>query len=383
MEKYYIWLLLAFGESEPVISELTARFGTAEKIYEAFRQNISLTGAEYIEKAAKTELKAAEKLQKSITDSGYGIVTWESPDYPEILRKTNEPPCVLFTCGDISLLHKKLLTVVGARNISAHTEVTVPKVIASLDKEYAVVGTLSEGCDQLTCLNCLKYGVSFIEVMPCGFGHTYPAGSKSLRRFLLANGGLLITEYLPKAKSGQGTFMRRSRILGGISPVSLVLQAGENSGALLTAEHSAHPLFLPPYDVFRKEYVGAVNAVRNGAKLYLSEKSIELAFSEAAKETETEKHKYRKTKKTEASPRKQEKQEAPPAKKKEEAHENIEFDSEEQHLIYGIISGSGEPVGLEELTAASGFTPDVLSETLLDLEINGLIKALGNRYTLS
>ena len=388
MEKYYIWLLLAFGESEPVISELISRFGTAEKAYRAFEENVALVGAELAARAEKTSLAKAEKLFAGIASEGITVITWESPDYPEHLRRAPEPPCALFAKGDTSLLHKKLITMVGSRAVTDYTARTIPSIIERLGGEYAIVGSLSEGCDQLICLNALRSGVPFIEIMPCGLSQTYPTGSRSLRTFLLANGGLLLSEYLPKTRSGQGSFRRRSRIIGGISQVTLVTQAGDSSGALATAEYSVSPLFIPPNDIFRKEYAGAVNAVRGGAKLYLGNKSIESAFERASeKEKETgsvRKASYRKTKNgTDRSrpaaktPIKEEK--APSAEKADKARED--FESDEQYALYTVIAESAAPVGLEELIAKTGYAADTLAEALLDLEIAGAVTSAGNRYS--
>ncbi len=390
MDKYYIWLLLAFGEGEPEISKLIERFGTAEKAYKAIEKNVSLVGAELLSRAENTDLAKAEKLLDKIFASGYGIITWESKLYPEHLRKAENPPCVLFTQGDTSLLSKKLITVVGSRAVTPPTEAAIPRIIERLGREYAIAGTLSEGCDQLTCLNALKTGVPFIEILPCGFSQTYPAGSRSLRKFLLSCGGLLISEYLPKTKAGQGTFLRRSRILGGISHVTLVLQAGDKSGALLTAEHSSAPLFLPPNDIFKAEYAGAVNAVRNGARLYLSTRSIEKAFERAeAKESvpvgETApKARFRKPKtppKVEKNVEPLKTEKAPSVEGSEKASSELAFDTEEQSAIYSEIASASAPVGIEELIARTGLSAETLAEALLDLEISGAIKSAGNRYS--
>ena len=389
MEKYYIWLLLAFGEGEPEISKLIKRFGTAAKAYQAIEENVSLVGAELLAKAESTDLAKAGKLLEKIRSAGYGIITWESKLYPEHLRSAENPPCALFTQGDTSLLQKKLLTIVGSRSVTPSTEAAIPRVIERLGREYAITGTLSEGCDQLTCLNALKAGVPFIEILPCGLSQIYPAGSRSLRRFLLSCGGLLITEFLPKTKAGQGTFLRRSRILGGISQATLVLQAGSKSGALLTAEHSSAPLFLPPNDIFKAEYAGAVNAVRSGARLYLSGKSIEMAFDRIVTDDNStygetvKKMKLRKT----GTASKADKPIQPAAKEKarsaesaEKAQTDISFETEEQSAIYTAIAAASAPVGVEELISQTGLSAETIAEALLDLEIAGAVKSAGNRY---
>ena len=392
MEKYYIWLLLAFGESSPEISELIKRFGTAENVYKSFEKNVSLSGMQNISRAEKIPLSKAQTLCDSIANSGVSIITWESPDYPAHLRRTASPPCALFAQGDTSLLHKKLITVVGSRKVTPYTEYALPQILERLGGEYAIVSSLSEGCDQLTCLNAMRSGIPFIEVMPCGFSQTYPAGSKSLRSFLLSNGGLLISEYMPKTHTGQGSFRRRSRIIGGISYVTLVLQAGENSGALATAEYSYAPIFLPPNNIFAKEYAGAVNAVRGGAKLYLSEKSIENAFARAMKKensgSEVKKEAFRKNSKRSASAPQNQKQGSDTEHEKEQPAENTAklpgreaFESDEQYTVYSFIAGSLSPVSSEEIISGTGLPAETVSEVLLDLEMSDMLSGSGNRYS--
>lgn len=397
MDKYYIWLLLALGEGEPKINELLDRFGTPEAVYEAVMNNTALLGAELSAKAEKTSLKTAEKTLNAVLSKGYRIITQQSPFYPEHLKHIENPPCVLFASGDVSLLEKKLITVVGSRAVTDTTRAAIPKIMETMPAEYAVVGTLSEGCDQLTYLNAMKAGMPFIEVLPCGLSQTYPAGSRSMRRFLTDNGGLLITEYLPSVRSSQGNFLRRSRILGGISYVTLVLQAGSQSGALATAEHSSAPLFLPPYDVFRSEYSGAVNAVRNGAKLYMGSADIEHAYEKAVLKEQDElkstdgknaheKAHFRKTPKRSASEEKPaseiEKEVPSETKSASEPLNESDFDTPEQFALYTAIRGNGGSANMEELLAKTGQPVEQLTELLLDMEIGGTVTLTAGRYTI-
>ena len=394
MDKYYIWLLLALGESEPEISRLLRQFGDPEKVYDAFRGNMALVGRELAEKAEKTKLEDAEKLLESILDDGYSVMTISSPDYPEHLKKQANPPCVLFLHGERSLLNKKLVTVVGSRAVTDHTASVLPKIISAINSEYAVVGTLSEGCDQLTCLNALKCGIPFIEVLPCGFSATYPGGSKTLRRFLVDSGGLVLTEFFPKERAIQGNFIKRSRILGGISYVTLVLQAGAKSGALATAEYSLAPIFVPPNDIFTAAYAGAVTAVRSGAKLYMSPGDIEKAYRRGVLKEQEPEHDaaQRPSFRKKNAPAKQEKKQltepeqpetAAPAEKSEGAEKPEQsFESPEHAAVFEAIGKNAAGIGTEELIGITGIDPGRLSEILLDLEIAGNIGSSAGRFKL-
>ena len=397
MDKYYIWLLLALGEGEPEIPRLLKQFGDPEKVYDAFAGNMALVGQELSAKAAKVKLETAEETLENILADGYSIMTIDSPDYPEHLKKQANPPCVLFLHGERSLLNKKLVTVVGSRAVTDYTVSVLPKIISSIGSEFAVVGTLSEGCDQLTCLNALRSGISFIEVLPCGFSSTYPSGSKTLRRFLIESGGLVISEFLPKERANQGNFLKRSRIIGGISYVTLVLQASAKSGSLATAEYSLAPIFVPPNDIFTAAYAGAVTAVRNGAKLYMSPADIGKAYDRGvAKEKDlgkdaAQKHTFRKRnapakqdKKQLAGPEQPAVQEKPAVVEKAENAENtsVGFESSEHSAVYEAIKSAASPVGAEELIGITGIDAARVSEILLDLEIGGNIASSAGRYKI-
>lgn len=394
MEKYYIWLILAFGEGSPDITRLLRDHGSAENAYEAFRENRVLIGAENAMKAGQITLEKAEKTLADIRKLGIQTVTIDSPDYPETLRKLENPPCMLFASGNTKLLRNRLLTVVGSRAMTDYTQFAIPKIISDFGGRYTIVGTLSEGCDQMTCMSAVKYNTPFIEVMPCGLSQTYPTGSRTVRRFLLENDGLLISECLPKTRSSPLVFNRRSRILGGISKVTLVLQAGAESGALATAEQSPEPLFLPPHSVFEKEYVGTVSAIRKGCRLFFGMADIETAFeladSKLAGKSADATPKLRKPKPHNNAPAQETGNEAgtvKPDKNKNSPEPSIkepgenEFESADHYKLYRAICEIGSPAGAEELIAKTGIPAGKAAELLVDLELDGRITNEHNKFT--
>lgn len=391
MEKYYLWLLLAAGEGAPEITQLLRVHGTPEAAYNAFRNNTAPLGAEIAERAAKTTLESAEKLLTETGKLGIRIITIDSAAYPAQLKKQENPPCVLFAYGNTELLKGRLLTVVGSRKVTRHTQNTMPRLIHEIGSKYTIVSSLSEGCDQLTCLNALKNGVPFIEIMPCGITQTYPNGSRTLRRFLVQNGGLLLTEMLPKTRASNASFLRRSRIIGGISEVTLVLQAGEESGALKTAEYSKAPLFLPPGDPEAPEYAGTVAGIRAGCKMYYGLPDIEAAFRRAreaeklpapAHEKLTARTKQQKAVQPGAPAEKEDKKTAPPQAAPESAPGEQDFESDAHYRLYTVIRNADHALSAEELIALTGIEPAGISELLLDLELADRIENTHNRYTI-
>lgn len=382
MKKYYLWLIMCFGAGSKDINELLSRFGTPEGVYDAFRENRSGAGRELNEKAEKYSLIDAEKLLSELNMSGVTAVSIADSLYPETLKTTENPPCMLFVRGNAGLLRNKLLTVVGARKITPYTQSVQGKICDELIKEYTLVTTLSEGCDQLSAIASLCGGKPFIEILPCSFHNEYPRNSSILRDENIRRGGCSVTEYVSNTPPIAGTFIKRGRILGGISPATLVFQAGRGSGALRTASFSKAPYFIPPNDVFSPEYAGAVSCIRRGGLLYLSCDDLKAAYSDnftAVTLTPEEKkpaaHKCEKiTQKTEKAP--------------SEKTENIRlseesFETELHYKIYSVISSEDKPIPFDVILHKTGVELADLSEILLDLEIEGIINALpGNKFGL-
>ncbi len=372
MKKYYIWLLLVFGYANPIVNELLERFETAEGIFDAFRGNIAAAGAEYAEKAAVTPLENAEQILSQLENKSIFVITIEDELYPDTLKETENPPCVIFAKGNTSLLSEKLITIGGSRKISNYTIAAETEICTSLCKKYTLVASLGTGCEQLACLTAIKCGKGCIEVLPCGFEKEYPHGSDVMRRQLLMNGGCIITEFLPDVKSSNANYIRRGRISGGISKAMIVFQAKIGSGSLNTAKYSPALFFLPPHDVFSAEYAGAVQCVRNGASLYLSDDDIDEAFKDGFTPRNVE------IKHQKPAAQEKAKEEKAPAASNEPAFES--FETPVHFSVYKRIK-EAESITFDEIYRNEEIEISDLSEILLDLEIDGMIKAMpGNRY---
>ncbi len=380
MKKYYIWLIKVFGYGNPVLTELMNRFGNAKEIYLAFKSNIAAAGAEYAKAAEKYSLENAERLTEQLENKNISVITYEDGLYPETLRKLAVPPVVLFAKGNIELLKNKLVSISGSRKITDYVIKAETSVCEELCKSYTLVSSLTEGCEQLACITASKCGKGCIEVMPCGLESEYPKGSRVLRQQLLMNGGCLISEFLPEVNSGNTAFLRRARILGGISKAMIIFQAGINSGSLNAAKYSPALFFLPPNDVFSPEYAGAVQGIRGGASLYLSEEDIAQAFSSNYVPRTVEIRKIKQEKKTSLPKIKKTEIKTTPS---EEKTSEEPFETELHSDIYKLISGAESPLTFDEIFRNTDTDISGLNEILLDLEIEGKIRAVpGSRYAV-
>lgn len=244
MEKeYLLWLVMALGAGNPQITELISRFGSGEAIYRAFRDNTALAGREAAERAASVTLEEARERLTSLEAREIRTVPIGGAFYPEPLKRLENPPCLLFVKGNVRLLSGKLLSTAGSRDITPYTLETQDRLCTRLCQKYTLVSSLSYGCDELSAVCALRARRPFVEILPCGFDHEYPDGSRVLRGLLLKNGGCSVTEQLPEAKPNQGAFLRRARIIGGISRALVIFQAGTQSGALKAAEYAGRVFF--------------------------------------------------------------------------------------------------------------------------------------------
>lgn len=380
MKQYYLWLVLTFGAGNPLINDLLSKLESPKAVYDSIRSNSVPIGESNHNLAEKTTLAEAEQMLMRLGEKGITLITIDDKRYPERLRKIDNPPCLLFAAGNAELLTKKLVSTAGSRAVTNYTLSVQERICRELSEEYVLVSSLSGGCDSMTCLCAIKNATGFIEVLPCGFDYEYPRDSRVLRYQLLVQGGCVITEYPPFVKPTPAAFVRRSRIIGGISGALLVFQAGIDSGALLPVNYSPAPFFLPPHDVFAKEYAGAVSAVRAGAALYYDKSDIDEAFEETYKPVRIHIER-RQPKSNPTIPTKPKRKEKPKEEAEKKSREDFEFSTELQAAIYRKLSATKAPTAVDELFEGLECEITDLYETLLDLELMGAVKSCaGNRF---
>jgi len=172
--------------------------------------------------------------------SDYEIKTTTSDkkNYPKILREIKNYPKKLFYRGNLDQkLFEKSLAVVGTRRITRYGKMVIEKFIPFLVKEkITIISGFMYGVDTEAHQKCLEYGGKTVAVLGGGLNIIYPPENERLYEKILENGGLIISEYEPDFKPQLWTFPQRNRIVAGLSSLGvLVIEAGEKSGALITA----------------------------------------------------------------------------------------------------------------------------------------------------
>lgn len=167
------------------------------------------------------------------------VISFFDKEYPEKLRQIYQPPLVIFARGDISLLQKKIVTIVGARAGTVYSRNVIEELVPNLLQDnYVVASGLAMGVDRMAHETTLNNGGKTIAVVGNGLNHYYPVRNQPLQA-AIEQKGLIISEYLPDTPPRPFRFPQRNRILAGLSQSVVVTEARENSGSLITANLAA------------------------------------------------------------------------------------------------------------------------------------------------
>ncbi|CAM3036693.1 protein smf [Legionella steigerwaltii] len=163
------------------------------------------------------------------------ILTWDSPEYPALLKEITDPPIVLYAKGQLACLTQPRLAVVGSRNptvTGSENARQFAKAIAA--HGVTIVSGLALGIDAEAHQGCLEAGGQTIAVLGTGIDRIYPYRHHSLSQKIVRN-GLLMSEFPLKSPPTAGHFPRRNRIISGLSLCTLVVESAIKSGSLITA----------------------------------------------------------------------------------------------------------------------------------------------------
>jgi DNA processing protein len=231
----------------PRIGDVNARklvsyFGCVEAIFdEPFRNLIKIPGigsglAKYI--TERSYLEAAEREAEYISGSGIRTYFYLDPDYPYRLRQCDDSPVVFFFKGNCDLDSPGILSVVGTRNATTRGRETCEKIIGEISENHSdliIVSGLAYGIDIAAHKAAMNSKLKTIAVLGHGLKTIYPSIHASIARSMISNGGLL-TDFLSDTLPERNNFLRRNRIIAGLSDATLVVESGFKGGALITAD---------------------------------------------------------------------------------------------------------------------------------------------------
>ncbi len=258
--------------SPVLFQRLIKAFGSAVQILGT--KDNGLTGVEGVSpKMARSivELepeKIVEKEEAYADKIGASIYTSGEPGYPEELSNVFSPPPVISIAGEIRYEDKTSIAVVGARNASLYGKLVTEKLVAGLaEKGVTVVSGLARGVDGIAHRMAIGRGGRTIAVLGCGLNIYYPPEHRSLQKKIVEHGAV-VSQFSFTQGPEKMTFPMRNRVISGLSLGVLVIEAGEKSGALITAYAALddnRDVFAVPGPINSPKSVGTNRLIKKGS----------------------------------------------------------------------------------------------------------------------
>ncbi|MFT5506174.1 MAG: DNA processing protein [Gammaproteobacteria bacterium] len=280
------------------------------------------------------------------------ILTFDDPDYPDLLREISDPPALLYCSGNRELLATPQIAIVGSRSCTPGGAQAAYKFAAALAQAgITVTSGMALGIDTEAHKGALSTTGRTIAVTGTGLDRIYPSSNKNLA-YEIHQHGLLISEFALGSGPTGFHFPRRNRIISGLSVGTLVVEATIRSGSLITAQQAleqGREVFAIPGSINNPQARGCHHLIRQGAKLVdqvtdiIEEISSLFGYLNIKSQVETPET------------------------------ETTMLDQSEQKLLEVI---GYEPVNIDQLVERSGLTIEQLSSMLLILELNDHIQSL-------
>jgi len=288
------------------------------------------------------------------------VITIKEEGYPALLKNIYDPPPMIYYRGDFIKIMKRMtgIAIVGSRKATYYGRKVAREIAAELaSRGYIIISGLARGIDTNAHLGSLEAKGQTIAVLGCGIDRIYPAENRSLAYRIIENGAV-ISEFPIYTKPEKSNFPRRNRIISGLTVGTLVVEASEKSGALITADFAldqGREVFAIPGSIHSFLSGGCHNLIKQGAKLVNSYQDILEEFEE---KSEINKDKEG------------------TVKEKQMIQENL-TDHEKNFLKYISI----EPLHIDEIADLTELSHAMVSETLLSLELKNIIREIeGKRY---
>ena len=266
------------------------------------------------------------------------IIDIKSAEYPAKLRDIPNPPKRLYCTGDIDLLKARSVGVIGARKNTVYGKnvaIMIGKRIA--ESGLAVTSGLALGIDAFSHEGALEAEGKIIGVLGSGIDQMGPWRNRELMNRGLEKGGLIVSEYAPDEPAHKGTFPARNRIISGLSEALVVIEAGLNSGSLITAKHAAEqgrPVYAVPGNINSQSSIGT--------NLLIRDIGVDI-------------------------------------KRDQDNKPNLDEDEEKVFEVIRVMSGPT----VEEIIRGTGFDAKLVNSILTIMEIKGIVESYAGRIYIS
>lgn len=356
--QYWIGFQLAQGIGPVRLRALISYFGSLDTAWHASAVSLRAAG---LNKAAierllylRARIDLSAELMR-LAQHGIRALTWDDPDYPKLLRAIDQPPPVLYARGTLLPQDEFAVAIVGTRNASTYGKQVAEQLAGGLaENGVTIVSGLALGIDAVAHRAALAAGGRTLAVLACGLDEVYPPSHRQLAEQVEASGALL-SDYAVGIKPEAHNFPPRNRLISGLTLGTVVVEAGERSGALITLQFAleqGRETFAVPGSLLHRTSAGTNGAIQRGeAKLVTKVQDIleELNLTMIVEQRQVA----------------------------EIAPEN----AAEANLLTRL---SSEPLHIDELVRQSGLATSEVSSTLVIMELKGLVRRVDRMsYTLA
>lgn len=269
---HYLTLALVPGIGSARLDVLLATFHDAAAVLAA--PTAALREVPGISRAAATAISRADTeraaaLVVGTHEQGGHVLLPSDSRFPAALRDISEPPTLLFAAGKLEYLNRPAVTIVGSRGHSRYGAEACRHFAAGTARAgLVVVSGMARGIDALAHSAALDAGGGTVGVLGNGLGVVYPSANRALYE-RVGTHGCLVTEFPPGERPHAGSFPRRNRLLSGLSRVTLVVEAREKSGALITVDcalNQGRDVLAVPGPITSPVSLGCNRLIQLGAK---------------------------------------------------------------------------------------------------------------------
>ncbi|WP_345325475.1 DNA-processing protein DprA [Candidatus Villigracilis proximus] len=349
-KKYWIGFNLIKGIGAIRMQSLIAYFGDLETAWSADPASLAEAGlgAKVIERVLIARQKVdLDQVWAKIEAQGIKILTWQDEAYPSRLKEIAQPPPVLYIRGEYLPDDLFAVAIVGTRRVTPYGRQVTEELSTFLASNgITVISGLARGVDAIAHQTALKAGGRTIGILGSGVDKIYPPEHLKLAEQMMERGAI-ISDYAPGTPPDASNFPPRNRIISALSLAVVVIEAGETSGALITAEFAAEQgreIFAVPGSILAPQSKGTNKLIQNGAQPLLSVNDI----MQALDITRIGEHKA--------------------------VRKVIPTDETEARLLQVITH---EPLHVDEIRNQSELPIEKVSATLALMELKGMVRQVG------
>lgn len=352
-KRYWVGFNLARGIGAVRLQALIQYFGDAESAWQGSPEELRAAGLgtkvveRFLEIRKSIDL---EKLWDKITAQGIQILTWDDENYPPRLKEIEQPPPVLYVRGEILAEDHFAVAIVGTRRVTPYGRQVTEELAAFLAANgITVVSGLARGVDAVAHSAALKAGGRTVAVLGSGVDRIYPPENRALADQMILRGAV-ISDYPVGTVPESGNFPPRNRIISGLSMAVVVIEAGETSGALITAEFAAEQgreIFAVPGSILAPQSKGTNKLIQQGALPLLTPQDIMQALNLTR------------------------------VGEQKAARKILPADAVEAQVL-GLLNS--EPVHVDEIRNQTGLPIEKVSAALVMMELKGMVRQVGGMH---